>query len=137
MANISDNLTPNSDINRVIDPEDNIYDIGKGFKEERGCSLSFSIHKPRFSSISLSECSKDYHVCVKRESDKMDKNKPVNSIGGIKVEYAFQRRQKDQVSKMTDNTNNTLQQHVSNKVLASSTTSSNSMFDIQLSYDID
>jgi len=30
-----------------------------------------------------------------------------------------------------------LQQHVSNKVPASSTTSSNNMFDIQLSYDVD
>jgi len=137
MANISDNLTPNSDINIVFDPEDNIYNISEGFEKGRGCSLSFNIHKPRSPSISLSECSKDYHVCVKRISDRMDEDKPINSIGSIKVEYVSQEGQKDQVSKVTDNTNNTLQQCVSNKVPASSTTSSNSMFDIQLSYDVD
>ena len=136
MANISNNLTPNSDINMVFDPEDNIYDIGEGFEEERGCSLSFNIQKPRSPSISSSECSKDYHIHVKRMSDRMDKDKPINSIDSIKIEYVSQRKQKDQVSKATDNTNNMLQ-HVSNKVLASSTISSNSMFDIQLSYDID
>jgi len=87
MANISDNLTPNSDINMVIDPKDNIYNIGEGFEERRGCSLSFSIHKPRSPSISSSECSKDYHIHVKRMSDRMDKDEPVNSIGSIKVEY--------------------------------------------------
>jgi len=70
-------------------------------------------------------------------SDRMDEDKPVNSIGSIKVEYVSQEGQKDQVSKATDNTNNTLQQRVSNEVPASSTTSSNSVFDIQLSYDID
>jgi len=116
IANISDNLTPNSNINMVIDPENNIYDIGKGFKKERDHFLSFSIYKPRSPSISLSECSKDYHICVKRMSDRMDKDELVNSIGSIKIEYAFQGGQKDQVSKVTDNTNNTLQQHVSNKV---------------------
>ena len=66
----------------------------------------------------------------------MDEDEPVNSISSIKVEYASQKGQKDQVSKTTDNTNNMLQQCVSNEVLASSTISSN-MFDIQLSYDID
>ena len=69
MANISDNLTPNSNINMVIDPEDNIYNIGKGFEERRGRSLSFSIHKPRSPSIFSSECSEDYHIHVKRMSD--------------------------------------------------------------------
>ena len=127
MANISDNLTPNSNINMVIDPEDNIYNIGKGFKEGRGHSLSFSIHKPRLPSISLSECSKDYHICIKRESDRMNKDNSVNSIGSIKVKYTSQGGQKNQVSKVTDNTNNTLQQHISNKIPASSTIFSNSI----------
>ena len=137
IVNISDNLTPNSNINMVIDPENNIYNIGKDFEEERGCSLLFSIHKPRSPSISLSEYSKNYHVHIKRESDRMDEDEPVNSIGSIKVEYMSQRGQKNQVSKVTDNTNNMLQQYGLNKILASSTISSNSMFDIQLSYDID
>ena len=88
MAKISDNLTPNSDINIVINSEDNINNIGKGFKERRDCSLLFSIHKPRSPSISLSKCSEDYHIHVKRMSDRMDKDKSVNSIGSIKIEYA-------------------------------------------------
>ena len=88
MANISNNSTPNSDINMVIDPEDNIYDIGNSFEEGRGHSLSFSMHKPRSPSISSSECSEDYHVHVKRKSDRMDEDEPVGSIGDIKVKYA-------------------------------------------------
>ena len=67
----------------------------------------------------------------------MNKDNSVNSIGSIKIEYTSQGGQKNQVSKVTDNTNNMLQQHISNKIPASSTTSSNSMFNIQLSYDID
>jgi len=121
----------------VIDPEDNIYDISKGFEKGRDHSLSFNIQKPRSPSISLSECSKDYHIHVKRMSDRMDEDEPVNFIGSIKVEYASQRGQKDQVSKATDNTNNSIQQCVSNELLALSTTSNNSMFDIQLNYDVD
>ena len=108
MANISNNLTPNSDINMVIDPEDNIYDIGNSFEEERGHSLSLSMYKPRSPSISSSECSEDYYVHVKKDSDRMNKDEPVSSIGSIKVEFVFQRGQKDQVSKATDTTNDML-----------------------------
>ena len=95
MANISDNLTPNSNINMVIDPEDNIYDIGKDFKKGRDRSLSFNIQKLRSPSISLSECSKDYYICVKRMSDRIVKDKPINSISSIKIECISQRGQKD------------------------------------------
>ena len=109
IANISNNLTPNSDINMVINPEDNIYNIGNGFEEKRGCSLSFSMHKSRSPSISSSKCFKDYHVCIKRNSDRMDKDEPVGSIDSIKVKYAFQGGQKDQISKATDTTNDTVQ----------------------------
>jgi len=132
----TDNSTPNSDINMVFDPDNNIYDIGEGFEEGRGRSLSSSIHKPRSPSISSSDCSEDYHVRVQRRSDRMDEDEPANSIGSINVEYASQGEQKDQVSKANDHTNNT-SQHVSNEVPTSSTTSSNNVFDIQLSYDVD
>jgi len=71
MANISDNLTPNSDINMVIDPVDNIYNISDGFKVRRGHSLSLSMHRPRSSSISSSECSEDY--CYNLKSLGLDK----------------------------------------------------------------
>jgi len=136
MANISNNLTPNSDINMVINPEDNIYDIGNGFKEGRGCSLSLSMHKPRSPSISSSKYSEDYHVHVKRNSNRMDEDELVGSNGSIKVEYVSQGEQKDQVSKAADTTNDTLQQRVSSEVPASNSTSSNSMFNINLNYDI-
>jgi len=89
MANIFNNLTPNSDINMVIDPENNIYVIGNGFKEGRSHSLLLSMHRPRSPSISSSKCSEDYHVHIKRDSDKMDKDEPVSSNGSIKIEYTF------------------------------------------------
>ena len=137
MAHISDNLTPNPDIDMVIDPMDNIFDIGNGFKNERGHSLSLSMYKPRSSSISSSECSEEYHVCVKRMSDRMDEDEPVSSIGSIKLEYTSQEGQKDQVSKTTDAASNTVHQCISNKNLASSPTLDNNMFNINLDYDID
>ena len=137
IANISDNLTQNSNINMVIDPLDNIFNIGSDIEEKRGCSLFLSMYKPRSPSISSSECSEEYHVCVKKESNRMDKDKPVNSIGSIKLEYTLQGRQKDQVSKVTDNTNNMFQQCASNEVLTSNIASNNSIFNIQLSYNID
>ena len=136
MANISNNLTPNTDINMVINLEDNIFNIGNDFEEGRGHSLLFSMHKPRSPSISSSECSKDYHIYVKRNSDRMDENKPVSSIGSIKVEYTSQGGQKDQVSKMANITNNMLQQCVPSKDPALNFTSSNSMFNINLNYNI-
>jgi len=136
MANISNNLTPNSDIDMVVDPLDNLYNIGNSFEKGRGCSLSLSMYKPKFLSISSSECSEEYHIHVKRESNRMDEDRPVTSIHSIKVEYVSQGGQKEQVSKATDITNNMLQQHVSSKDLASSSTTSNSMFNIQLNYDI-
>jgi len=136
MANISNNLTPNSDIDMVVDPLDNLYDIGDSFKEERDCLLSLSMHKPRSLSISLSKYSKEYHIYVKRESNRIDEDEPVTSIGSIKIEYTSQGVQKDQVSKATDITNNMLQQCVSSEDLALSSTASNSVFNIQLNYDI-
>jgi len=92
MAYISNNLTPNPDIDIVIDPMDNLFNIGNGFENERGHSLSLSMYKPRSPSTSSSECSEEYYVCVKRMSDRMDKDKLVGSIGNIKLEYVSQRR---------------------------------------------
>jgi len=136
MANISNNLTPNSDINISINPEDNLFDIGDSFENGRGCFLLLSIHKPRSPSISSSECSEEYHIHVKRDSDKMDEDELIGSIGNIEVEYTSQRGQKDQVSKATDTTNNMLQQHVPSKDLALNSTPGNSMFNINVNYNI-
>ena len=88
IANISNNLTPNSDIDMAVNPLDNLYNIGNSFEEGRGCLLSLSMHKPRSLSISLSKCTEEYHIHVKRESNRIDKDKPIISIGSIKVEYA-------------------------------------------------
>jgi len=136
IANISNNLTPNSDIDMVVNPLDNLYDIDDSFEKRRGHLLSLSMHKPKSLSIFSSKYSKEYHIHIKRESNRMDEDEPVTSIGSIKVEYALQKGQKDQVSKATDITNNMLQQCVSSKDLASSSTTSNSVFNIQLNYDI-
>ena len=87
MANISNNLTPNSDIDMVINPEDNIYNIGNSFKEGRGHSLSLNMHKPRSPSISSSKYSENYHICVKRNSNRIDEDELVGSISSIKIEY--------------------------------------------------
>jgi len=119
-----------------IDPEDNLFDIGNSFEDGRDCSLLLSMHKPRSPSISSSECSEEYYICVKRDSDRMDKDEPIGSIGNIEVEYASQGGQKDQVSKVIDTTNNMLQQCVPSKDPALNSTSGNSMFNINLKYNI-
>ena len=136
MANISNNLTPNQDIDMVVNPLDNLFDIGNNFDEVRSCSLALSVHKPRSPSISLSECSEEYHIHVKRESNRMNEDKPVTSIGSIQIEYASQVGQNGQVSKTTDITNNMCQQCVPSEDPASSSTSGNSAFNIQLNYNI-
>ena len=89
MANVSNNLTPNSNIDMVVDPLDNLYNIDDSFEEGRDCSLSLSIHKPRSPSISSSKCSEEYHIHVKRESNRMDEDEPVTFISSIKVQYVF------------------------------------------------
>jgi len=118
----------------VIDPLDNLLDISNSFDSERNHSLSLSIHKPRSSSISLSECSEEYHVCVKRMSNRMNQNKPVRTSNSIKLEYASQKEQKDQVSMTTDTTRNTMHQCVLNINWASEPTPN--MFNVNLNYNI-
>jgi len=137
MAHIADNLTLNPDIDMVIDPIDNLFVIGNGFDNERDCLLLLSMHKPRSPSISSSKCSDEYHVCVKRISDRMDENEPVRSIDSIKLEYTSQGGQKDQVSMATDIASNMMHQHVSNVDWTSEPIPDNNMFNINLNYDID
>ena len=95
MANISNNLTPNSNINMIINLFDNIFDISDGFEERRDHFLLLHIYRPRSPSISSSKCSEDYHIYIKRKSNRMDENKPVSSIGNIKIEYVSQEGQKN------------------------------------------
>ena len=120
----------------IIDLKDNIFNISNTFEERRSHSLLFSMHKPRSSSISSSKCSEDYHVHVKRDSNKMDKDESISFIGSIKVEYMSQGGQNVQVSKATNITNNMVQ-HVPSEDPALNSTSSNNVFNINLNYDID
>jgi len=120
----------------IIDLKDNIFNISNTFEERRSHSLLFSMHKPRSSSISSSKYSEDYHVHVKRDSNKMDKDESISFIGSIKVEYMSQGGQNVQVSKATNITNNMVQ-HVPSEDPALNSTSSNNVFNINLNYDID
>jgi len=130
-------MTPIQDNDMVVDPFDNLLGIDDKSNEVRSHSLALSAHRPRSPSISLSKCDKEYHIRVKRDSDRIKKDESVISVGNIQIEYMFQKGRNGQVSKVADNTNNICHQHISNKDLASSLPSGNNMFNIQLSYDID
>jgi len=106
ICSTTNNIALTQDINMVVDPLDNLFDIGNNFDEVRGCSLVLSTHRPRSSSISLRKCDKEYHIHVKRNSNRMEEDEPVISVGSIQVEYAFQEVRNGQVSKVADNTNN-------------------------------
>ena len=105
----TNNIASIQDIDMVVNPLDNLFDIGDNFNEVRNCSLALSAHRPRSPSISSSNCNKEYHIQVKRESDKMNENKPITSIGSIQIKYMTQEGQNSQVSKAADNTNNVYQ----------------------------
>ena len=123
-------MAPIQDINMVVNPLDNIFDIGDKFDEVRSHLLVLSAHRFRSPSISSSKCNEEYHIHVKRVCDRMEENKPIASIGSIQVEYASQERRNSQVSKAANNTNNTSYQHVINKNPASSSLSSNNVFNV-------
>ena len=126
-------MDSSQDINMVIDPLENLFDIGDNYDEVRGRSLEMSAHKPRSSSISSSKCDEEYHIQVKRESDRMVEDEPVNSIGSICIKYATQEGQNNQVSKVADSTSNTRQQCVPTVNLPLTSL----MVNIQLNYDSD
>ena len=58
----TNNMASIQDIDMVVDPLDNLFDIGDNFDEVRDCSLALSAHRPRSLSISLSDCDKEYHI---------------------------------------------------------------------------
>jgi len=100
-------MDSSQDINMVINPLENLFDIGDNYDEVRGCSLEMSAHKPRSLSILLSKCDKECYIPVKRESDRMVENELVNFIGSICIKCVTQESQKNQVSKAADSTSNT------------------------------
>jgi len=83
----TNNMTPIQDNDMVVDPLDNLLGIGNKFDEMRDCSLAQSTHRPRSPSMSLSECNEKYHIYVKRNSNRMEEDEPVTSVGSIQVEY--------------------------------------------------
>ena len=80
-------MAPIQDIDMVVDPLDNLFDIGNKFDKMRGHSLALSAHKPRSPSIFLSKCTEEYHIHIKRESNRMDEDKPITFVSSIQVEY--------------------------------------------------
>jgi len=86
------------DIDMAID---SVNDLFTG-NEMRGHSLALSVHKLRSLLISSSESDKEYHIHVKRDSDRMDEDKLVSSTGNSQDEYTIQERKKGQVSKTAD-----------------------------------
>ena len=81
------NMTSTQNINIVVDPLDNLFDIRNNYNEVRGCLLNLSVYRLRSLSILSSKCDKEYHIHIKRESDRMDKDEPVNFIGSINIKY--------------------------------------------------
>ena len=95
----------------VIDPIGTMFNLDNNYDEVRGRSLDMSAYRPRSPSISLSECNKEYHIYIKCESDRMVKDKPVNSLGSFSFKYVIQEGQNNQVSKAADTISNTRQQY--------------------------
>jgi len=71
------------DFDMVVDSSNDLFTD----KEVRDCSLALSAYKSRTPSMSLSKCNEEYHVHVKRHSDRMDEDKSVAFVGSIQVEY--------------------------------------------------
>jgi len=103
------------DLNMNVDPISTMFELDHIGNEIRGRSLDASIHRPRSPSMSSSECDKEYHIHVQRESEKMveDNNdiESANSIGNIRLKYRTQKGQNNQSSKVADTSLNTRQQH--------------------------
>ena len=62
MSSNSSNIDSSQDINIVIDPLENLFDIGDNCDKVRGHSLEISTHKPRFLSILLSNYDEEYYI---------------------------------------------------------------------------
>ena len=106
MSSNSLNLVPGQDIDIVVDPIGTMFDLDNNYDEVRDCSLDMSAHRPRSLSMSSSKYDKKYHIYVKRESDRMVEDEPVNSLNSFSLKYATQEGQNNQVSKVADTTSN-------------------------------
>jgi len=99
--------------------------------------LDASAYKPRSPSMSSTKDKKEYHIQVKKVSNRMDKDESVVlSNSTIQLEYETPRSQHSQTSKATRVTNTMCQQCVLNKITALNQPTGNNVVNIQLSYDI-
>jgi len=75
------------DINMDTNAIEVMFDLDNNLDEVRGHSLNMSIHRPRSPSLSSSKCKKEYHIRVKQESNRIDKDISVNSSSNFSLEY--------------------------------------------------
>ena len=73
------------DIDMVTDPIRAMFNLNNNLDEVRGCSLDVSVYKPRSPLLSKSE--EEYHAHIQCESDRMDEDKPDNSLDSVKLKY--------------------------------------------------
>ena len=105
-------LTPRQDINMETNFFEAMFDLEHNLNEMRGRSLDMSIYRPRSPSLLSSESGEEYHIWVKWESDRMDKDKPAIPSSNFSLEYETQKGQNHQVSKAADPTTNMRMQGV-------------------------
>ena len=134
--NMSSNNISNMEVNSF---EDIFAKACDNCDEVRGCSLVLNAHCLRTPSLSLSDCDEDYATRVQKESNRMDEDNSVTTSNSPQLKYVTSKSQENQVSKAADLYNNSRKQHVVNAAFALNniSPSSNNMFNIQLSYDID
>ena len=86
-------LIPEQDINMDTNPIEAIFNLDNNLKVMRGRSLDMSIHRPRSLLLLLSECEEEYHIQVKRESNRIDEDDPTISSNNFSLEYTTQKGQ--------------------------------------------
>jgi len=84
-------MTPIQDNDMVVNPLDNFLGIGDKFDKVRGCLLVQSTHRLRSPSMSSSEYNEEYHIFVRRDSDRIEEDEPITSVGSIQAEYVSQK----------------------------------------------
>jgi len=92
-------------------------------------------NEPRSPSLSSSKSEEEYHIRVKKDSNRMDKDDSAPTSSSINLEYATQGGQNNQVSKAADPTLNMRMQGISTAQPALNMPASKNVFNVQLNYD--
>ena len=137
MSQLSSNLILSQDIDMAVDSVKAMFNLNDKFNEVRDHSLDLNIHRPRSPSPSLlvSDCDKEYYVCVQQESNKMDKDKPISLLGNVELEYVTPKSQPNQVSKAADPPSNMRQQCAPTVSSTLNQPHSENVVNIHLNYD--